>query len=43
MEKADDIERSIGRCSLRSVQEKLLFCAATIIHHVRTVMLKVAG
>lgn len=42
-EKADGIERSIGRRSLRTVQEKLLFCAATIIHHARTVVLKVAG
>lgn len=41
-EKADGIERSIGRRSLRTVQEKLLYCAATIIRHARSVVLKVA-
>jgi hypothetical protein len=42
-ENTDSIERSIGGNSLCTVQEKLLFCAATVIHHARSVVLKVAG
>lgn len=41
-EKADGIERSIGRRSLGTVKEKLLICAATIVRHARKVVLKVA-
>ncbi len=36
-------QRTIGRRSLRSVQEKLLWCAATIIDHAGRITLKVAG
>ena len=42
-EKTDGVERSIGRRSLGTVKEKLLYCAATIIRHARKVVLKVAG
>lgn len=41
-EKADGIERTIGRRSLNTVKEQLLYCAATIIRHARKVVLKVA-
>jgi len=41
-EKADGIERSIGRRSLGTVKEKLLYCAATIVRHARKMVLKVA-
>jgi len=42
-EKADGIERSIGRRSVGTVKEKLLYCAATITRHARKVVLKVAN
>lgn len=41
-EKADGVERSIGRRSIGTVKEKLLICAATVIHHARKVVLKVS-